>query len=74
MSERARCVIFMALMVLAVVGAIALMASGLLTDPMWRMRLQVVATSATLGCGAACAILAWRWWSDRFLEDRRTGR
>ena len=74
MSERTRFAIFVALMVLAVVGAIALMASGMLPDPMWRMRLMVVATGAALGCGTACAILAWRWWSDQFLEDRRSRR
>ncbi len=74
MNERTRRVIFLTLLVLAVAGAAVLMASGLFTDPMWRLSLQVVAVGAALGCGSACGILAWRWWSGHFTDDRPSHR
>jgi hypothetical protein len=74
MSERARRVVFATLLVLAVAGAAGLMASGLLGDPFWRMRLQIVTVGVALVCGTVCGILAWRWWSDQLVEDRRSHR
>jgi hypothetical protein len=72
--EPTRRVVFVTLLVLAVAGAAGLMASGLLGDPLWRMRLQVVAVGVALGCGTACGILAWRWWSSQFLDDQPSRR
>jgi hypothetical protein len=69
MSHPTRRAVFAALLVLAVAGAAALMASSLLGDPGWRMRLQLTAIGITLGCGTACGVLAWRWWSAHFTDD-----
>ena len=70
MGERARCVVFAVLLVVAVVGAAGLMTSGLLGDPGWRTGLQIAGTGAAVGCGTACTVLAWRWWSGQWTEDR----
>lgn len=74
MTERTRRVVFAALLTLAVVGATALMVSGLLGDPVWRMWLQVAGTGTAVGLGAICTVLAWRWWSGQWTEERRSPR
>jgi len=73
MRERTRRAIFVALLAVAVAGAFGLMTSGLVEDPQWRTPLQVLGTVAALGCGLACAVLAWRWWSGQWRHDGRPG-
>jgi hypothetical protein len=70
MNERTRRVVFATLLVLSVLGAVLLMSGSLLGDPVWRMRLQVVALCVALGGGTICGVLAWRWWGDQLLDER----
>jgi hypothetical protein len=70
MRERTRRVVFATLLALAVLGAVLLMGGSLLGDPLWRMRLQVVALCVALVCGTACGVLAWRWWGDQLVDER----
>ena len=70
MKERTRRVVFATLLALAVLGAVLLMGGSLLGDQLWRMRLQVVALCVALGCGTACGVLAWLWWSDQLVDER----
>lgn len=73
MAERTRRVIFAALLLVAVAGAVGLMASALVVDPQWRTWLLVASTGAAVGCGTVCAVLAWRWWSWAWTGSRRSG-
>ena len=70
MNERTRRVVFATLLALSVLGAVLLMGGSLLGDQLWRMRLQVVALCVALGCGTACGVLAWLWWSDQLVDER----
>jgi len=71
MREGARRVVFATLLLVAVIGAVGLMASSLVVDPSGRTWLQVVSAGAAIGCGITCTILAWRWWSGALTGDRR---
>ena len=70
-GEGARRLIFVALLAVAVCGALGLMTSGLVVDPEWRLLVQVVAAVMALGFGTVCGVLAWRWWGAYWRENQR---
>jgi hypothetical protein len=61
-NERARRAVFGVLFTLAVLGAAALMASGLVACAGGRTVLQVAGASTAVVFGATASVLAWRWW------------
>jgi hypothetical protein len=64
-TERARRAVFGVLFTLAVLGAAALMASGLVDDSRARAALQVAGGATAVVFGTVASVLAWRWWGGR---------